>query len=355
MLTGRTSFAGARHPKILVMGDTRAIGHHGSTLVMEAIVHELADRGADVVLAGPVRSEFDAARMRAIDGVVINGEGALHVRSPKALLISRFARRAREMSIPCFLLNSVIDECDEEVIEGFPALAGVFCREGRSLERAKLYGASAKLCPDITLAIDTPKNLKWTPGEKIIVTDSTLSSANQLLHAFSRRTHAAFLPMRTRPQVPVVSSKKAFLRIMKYEVRHRLGNLVPGYFAADRFGCSVGSSDAFLRAIADGTKFIVSGRFHGVCLAMRLGIPFLTVRTITHKVEGLLEDAQLSHKLIDMETVTSTTRLDTLFAAAAWSDSDESHCREYVTRAQKAVTACFDDVVAQISAKRAQA
>lgn len=162
---------GVRHPKILVMGDTRAVGHHGSTLVMEAIVRELTNRGADAVITGPVRSEFDVARMRAIDGVVINGEGALHVRSPKALLISQFARRARDMGIPCFLVNTVIDECDEEVIEGFPALTGVFCREPRSLQRAKSYGATATLCPDVTLAMETPKDLKWSPGEKVIVTD----------------------------------------------------------------------------------------------------------------------------------------------------------------------------------------
>ncbi len=355
MLTETTSFVGGRRPKILVMGDTRAVGHHGSTLVMEAIVRELAIRDADAAIAGPVRSEFDVARLRTFDGVVINGVGALHVRSPKALLISQFARRARDIGIPCFLVNTVIDECDEEVIQGFPALTGVFCREPRSLERAKSYGAAAKLCPDVTLAIETPKDIKWHAGEKVIVTDSTLGSVNKLLHAFARRTHAAFLPMRTRPQVPIFSSKKAFMRIVKYEVRHKIGNVLPGNFTADRFGCAVGSADAFLRAIAGDTKFIVSGRFHGACLAMRLGVPFLAVRSITHKVESLLDDAQLSHKLIDLETLKSTTRLDSLFAAATWSDADQARCRNYVANAQKAVAACFDDVVAQIAVERARA
>lgn len=142
---------------------------------------------------------------------------------------------------------------------------------------------------------------------------------------------------------------------MKYEMRHRIGNVLPGYFTADRFGCAVGSADAFLRSIADGTRFLVSGRFHGVCLAIRLGVPFLAVRSITHKVEGLLEDAQLSHKLIDLETLQSTARIDSLFAAAVWSNEDQARCRNYVASAQKAVAACFDDVVGQSAVERARA
>lgn len=350
----RTFVSGARRPRVLLIGDTRTVGHQGSALVVQVIFHEFERRGVDVISPRVVGSRFDLAKLASFDAVVINGEGALHVRSPKAHLISRVARRARDLGTPCFVLNSVIDECDDEVIEGFPALTAVFCRERRSLDRARSYGATAKLCPDVTLAVDMPANLKWTPGEKIIVTDSTLNSANRILHAFARRTHAPFLPMRTRPQVRMFSSKKSFLRVMKYEVRHKIGKMVPGSFTADRFGCAVESPDAFLRAIASGTKFIVSGRFHGVCLAMRLGVPFLAARTITHKVEGLLEDAQLSHKLVDMDAVNSTTRLDTLFAAGAWSEADEIHRRDYVASAEKAVAACFDEVVAHISAKRPQ-
>jgi hypothetical protein len=253
---------------------------------MEVMLHELTRRGVDIVFSGVVRSGFDLSKAGAFNSVVINGEGALHGRNPKALWISRVARQAREMGMPCFILNSVIDECDEEVIKGFPDATAIFCREHRSLEKAISYGASAKLCPDVTLAVDIPVKLKWTPGERVIVTDSAVNSDNRILHWFARRTQAQFLPMRTRPQVPMLSSKRAFLRTIKYEALHAIGKIVPGYFKTDRFGCAVASPDAFLSAIADRTRFIVSGRFHGVCLAMRLGVPFLVVRTITHKVEA---------------------------------------------------------------------
>lgn len=354
MQSERALDTGARRPRLLLIGDTRTIGHQGSALVVQVILREFERRGIDVISSRALGSTFDLEKLASFDGVILNGEGALHFHSPKALLISRVARRAREMGTPCFVLNGVVGECEDEVIKELPALTAVFCREHRSLDRARSYGASAKLCPDVTLAVDMPADLKWTPGEKIIVTDSTLSSANRILHAFARRTNTPFLPMRTRPQVPMFSSKKAFLRIMKYEVRHKIGSVVPGSFTADRFGCAVASPDAFLRAIADGTRFIVSGRFHGVCLAIRLGIPFLAMQTITHKVEGLLEDAQLSHKLVDMDTVKSTTRLDSLFAAGAWSEADDTHRRDYIAGAQKAIAACFDDVVAHIAARRAQ-
>lgn len=42
----------------------------------------------------------------------------------------------------------------------------------------------------------------------------------------------------------------------------------------------------------------VTGRFHGVCLAMMFQVPFLAVPSNSHKIEGLLEDCGCSDLLI---------------------------------------------------------
>lgn len=43
-----------------------------------------------------------------------------------------------------------------------------------------------------------------------------------------------------------------------------------------------------------GAELVVTGRFHGVCLAIPARRPFLALASNTHKVEGLLADAQPS-------------------------------------------------------------
>lgn len=48
-----------------------------------------------------------------------------------------------------------------------------------------------------------------------------------------------------------------------------------------------------------GVDFLITGRFHGVCLAMMLKIPFITFSSNTHKIEGMLEDAGCSELLMD--------------------------------------------------------
>lgn len=47
-----------------------------------------------------------------------------------------------------------------------------------------------------------------------------------------------------------------------------------------------------------GVDFLVTGRFHGVCLAMMLKIPFVALRSNTYKIEGMLEDAGCSELLV---------------------------------------------------------
>jgi len=46
-------------------------------------------------------------------------------------------------------------------------------------------------------------------------------------------------------------------------------------------------------------ELYVTGRFHGVCLASLAGIPFLALKSNSHKVEGILHDMKCEELLID--------------------------------------------------------
>jgi hypothetical protein len=334
----------SRRPRILLLGDTRIVGHHGSSSVVRVILRELGLRGCDVTSSGAAGFDYRVSELSAFDGVLMNAEGALHGRNPNAVRIARMAIETRRAGVPCYILNAVVDECHEDVVSGLRLATKVYCREHRSLERATAYGAPAIQCPDLTFALDTPDDLIWSPGERLIVTDSTLASSNRALHRFARRSHGQFLPLRSRPDVSIFSSRKALIRIAKFQLRHVVGRLFPGSFAADRFGSAVPSTDAFLRSLTAGVQMVVAGRFHAVCLCMKLGVPFVAVRSNTHKVEGMLEDAGLAHKFIDLEALAENVDLPRLLQANDWTPEDNASCRAYVKDAQACIASCFDDI-----------
>lgn len=44
-------------------------------------------------------------------------------------------------------------------------------------------------------------------------------------------------------------------------------------------------------------SLIVSGRFHGITLALRLRIPFIAIPSNSHKIEALLASVRMKHRL----------------------------------------------------------
>lgn len=338
---------------VLLMGDTRLVGHHGSTSVVN-VIHRLLRRRHIGVVSSRARPDLvasvDTAARSGVSGIVINGEGAFHGSSEHALLFSRTVRRCEEAGLPCIVVNSVLDECDPEVIRGLRGATMMYCREDRSKRIADRYGIRAELCPDLTFALDMPPSLRWTSGNRIIVTDTTVDAINRVLHAYAKRNRFEFLPLRGRPEIASYFDRKSLARVAKFELRNRIGRVFPGSFGMDRYGRAVPTVDRFLQEVANGTRLVVSGRFHGVCLCLKLGIPFLAVASNTHKIEGMLEDAGLAHKLVPVDALKdSLSSLDTLIEAGAWSKTDEQSREDYLATAAAAITQCFDRIAAEIA------
>jgi hypothetical protein len=337
-----------QRPRVLLLGDTRSVGHHGSSSVVKVILDELGRRGIDVVssteLAG-LASDPPALKTRSIDGVLINAEGALHGHSKHAVRFARVVEACEENGLPCFVINAVLDECDRDVTDKLRKVSGMFCRESRSKARADSLGIPAQLCPDLTFALHLPEGLDWVPGTKGLVTDSTLAETNRFLHSFAALHDFSYLPLRGAPQITSYSETKSVSRALKFAVRRRVGQFFRGRFQADRYGCAVATADQFLQKIASNTKLVISGRFHGVCLCLKVGVPFLAVRSNTYKVEGLLEDAGFADRLVAMDALADRDRsFELLNTAANWSEADEQNRCRYIKFAEDSIRACFDHI-----------
>ena len=336
-----------KRPRVLLLGDHRSVGHHGSSTVVRVILNELGRRGIDVVSSSKLSklaSDPSSLKARSIDGVLINAEGALHGQSKHALGFARVVEACKENGLPCFLINAVLDGCDREVTDKLRKASGMFCRERRSKAEADSLGIPAQLCPDLTFALHLPDEVNWIPGAQGLVTDSTLAETNQTLHRFATLHDLSYLPLRAAPHITSYTDKSVS-RALKFAVRNKVGQLFRGNFQADRYGCTVASVEQFLRHISSNTKFVITGRFHGVCFCLKVGVPFLALRSNTYKIEGLLEDAGFADRLVAIDTLANPDRsVELLNAASNWSEADEQNRCRYIKFAEDSIRACFDNI-----------
>jgi polysaccharide pyruvyl transferase WcaK-like protein len=328
--------------KVLLVNDTRMVGHHGSSSVVDVIIQEFAKRG--IAVHSHVQHGIDIANIgpHGCDAVVINGEGAMHDGQKYSHLFSRIGQQMSERGVPVFLINTVFDERTPEIIARMRHFTAIYCREMASADRLAAHGVPAQVCPDLTYGLEIADDVRWQPGERVIVLDTTVSSINRKLHRFCRENKLAFQPIRTTPRLLSLSNSKNLIRIGRFNATKYVGKLLPGVYAFNRYANAISDTRAFLRRIASGTRVVVAPRFHGVCLCMKIGVPFLGISSNTPKIEGMLADAGLDHRMLDMADL----NVSEIHRRSAWSAADETQRKSYVADAKARIAGMFDQMAA---------
>jgi hypothetical protein len=131
------------------------------------------------------------------------------------------------------------------------------------------------------------------------VTDSTLREHKEFLYALSCELGAIYTTLEARPPLLASFPLRNRRRRFRYDLRRFAGFLRP---PGRRRASTVNSHPHFAKFyewLARDASLLVTGRFHGVCLALALEIPVLAIASNSHKVQGLLEDVGLRHRLIN--------------------------------------------------------
>jgi len=327
--------------KILLVNDTRMVGHHGSSAVVDVIMQQFAMRDIEVWSHLQHGIHIDNIGEHGCNAVVINGEGAMHSGQKNSHLFSRIGQQMRERRVPVFLINTVFDERTPEIVARMKHFTRIYCRETPSVERLLTHGVEARLCPDLTFGLDVPEGMAWRRGEKIVVLDSTVANTNRALHKFCINSGTSFQPIRSSPALLRVTNAKNLLRIARFNLTKALGKLLPRSYRFNRYANAVTDRREFLRRISDGTRVVVAARFHGVCFCMKLGVPFLAIPSNTAKIEGMLTDAGLSGRMLAFEDL----EIDVIRRRSVWSPAEEESRKRYVAGAQANISGMFDDLV----------
>ena len=355
---------------ILILGDTRTIGHHGCNIVVQVLLKQLQQRSVTFDIASHQQDIGQILESKRFNAVVINGEGSIHGRSQSAKKYAQVCEISAKLSVPCFIINSVLDKLQTDTLKQLTNCTKIYCRESASLKLAQDFGIASSRCADLTFGLRYDIDMSLTANsDRIVVTDSTVDTINRKLHSFAVEHQLYYLPLRTNPSHIDFKTFKSPIRRVKFLVRNQLGKLRPGSYQFDRFGKAERYFEKFANRLKSGTRFVLCGRFHAVCFCLNLGIPFLAVGSNTHKIQGLLEDANLSHKLLTLRSdesnsgkglafknfdVTNSGLVSALTERAVWTHHDERNRLAYVQNARTEITKCFDEILHEIVNQNSQ-
>ena len=244
-----------------------------------------------------------------------------------------------QRGIPVFLINTAFDEHAPEIVGRMRHFTRVYCRETPSAERLAASGARVGVCPDLTYALELG-TVGWRPGDAIVVLDTTVATKNRKLHRFCRENDLRFQPIRTSPRLIRITDPRNLMRIARFNAKKYVGKLAPGSYALNRYSNAVASTQTFVRLLAEDTRVVIAARFHGVCFCMKVGVPFLAISSNTPKIEGMLADAGLGDRMLDIADLD----LKAIESRSLWTTTHEERRQRYMADTKERISKMFDDI-----------
>lgn len=322
----------------LVLNDTSGSRHPGCVLVMKQLHEMCKSVGIDIVAALPTNNRLlrdMAAVLSRCDVVMINGEGTIHHDRFGALLLRDAAMMAAEYEKPTVLINTVW-EGNVVVNDMLPLMSMVCVRESLSKAAIDALGFCSDIVPDLIFNAEICR--APTAGEPhcdIMIFDDVRTDFSFLLGRYARRMDIPFHRMEPMPSPRRLSRYPAWMRLV-----------IMGGFRS-QFICEK------IDILRD-AKILVTGRYHGACLAIMLGLPFIAVPSNTHKIDGLIKDANLGPGacLLGEEALrrgedaieSSVKCMLELVRDPCFVENHEARCDVYVKHARKTIASMFGNI-----------
>jgi len=209
------------------------------------------------------------------DLVIINGEGTMHDDQAGACLLAQAGILAHRAGKPVVLLNTVWER--NRLIENLlPCVSLIYTRESLSAESIRKSGFNATVVPDLSLT--SPPEILFPdpplPSIPGVVLDSVIWDLAMELADFAKSHAFLFYRLSSHPNFWSWSS------LIKWALLFKAGSMRK---SINRLSiCDIAKGEV-----------VITGRFHGVCLAILAQRPFLALPSNTYKIEGLLKDAKL--------------------------------------------------------------
>ena len=328
----------------VLVNDTRVDRHHGCTRVMRAIEALCAANGIRIAATAPAHRDWRLdtaieAALESCDLVIVNGEGTIHHNRPMGEVLLAAGAAARARGKPAALINFSWQDNGPAFAAKLADFALVAARETRSATAIAPARPDCRVVPDLSFYLPVAP----APARRGVgFSDSVVRSSRLSLDRLRRAHGATSMPIRFSAPGLVGALRAARPYLSREDLRR------PGEFVAaiaglfDQWRHQAATDDAFVGRLA-ALELLVSGRFHGVTLALAARTPVLAVGSNTHKIEALLEDAGLAPwRMTDPESIDAAA----IERAKAWTGDEAAKLDAYVNAGRAAAEALFGEIAA---------
>jgi len=315
--------------KAIILNDTsREDGHLGCALVMDNI-HKLCAKHNIEVVSSIKRTDVYLDNdyeniLDRTDIVIVNGEGSMHDDQDVALNLIKSLKIAKKKNKKMFLINTVWQ--NNNILNDYlHFFEKIYVRESLSQKEVIAAGFDAEVVPDLSLYTDISDVKTNVKKDNIQIIDSIIKKHTNDLSNLALRLRAKFYCM-------------GHGAVKLYELHHKYRK-----YRLRLKGCGLQNINE-LNDIAK-HEAMLSGRFHAVCIAMKLKTPFLFIGSNTHKIEGLLSDVGVDYNdyLITSKTYNSSKSEIIEFVKSNYSKNEEKFDK-YVNSAIHKIENMFSEI-----------
>lgn len=330
----------------VLLNDTSYENHHGCSIVIKNIEHNLLQRDIELIATNPIGKNWKKNRnflkaLEVCDIVLVNGEGTIHHNSPYGLSLLEIVDATNK---PCVLMNMTYQGNSDEYIELIRKFTKVYVRESMSHNELVQKGIDAMIVPDMTF--DSSYQISYQRDTNIYITDSHDIRLSETLYNIAKEMHIKFLPILA--PYKKWSSFKGFVKKIKYSFFMHMGNYIskvfPSKYSYARY-INVCKEDIFVDKVSH-CSLLITARFHALCIAIQTCTPFIVLKSNTHKIEGLLDDMGFSeNRIIELSTLNEFVKSTSIDSSSfAFSASEVEKIGSYTKEAKENIKYMFDEI-----------
>lgn len=291
--------------KAILLNDTRRdFGHAGCYEVIENIFY-LCKVNKIKIKKSFMSDNLSNSRsyessLNWADCLIVNGEGSLHDDNQRTMNILRAIKQAKLKGLYVVLVNSLWLN-NKLGVDFLTYIDFIVCRDDVSFNEVKRHHNNVFKTYDFSLYTKGKLKDNNNNNNKMIITDSSDKMNNILLKKLSLSKNKKISYMNFN-EISFLSNdvyKKNRIRFI------RLYDLLPiNVLLGNVLNYLVFLMPKILKSsTVKKSRFIISGRFHGIMLSVKYKKPFMYVPASNDKIDLFLSEANLDKSLLKLKNV----------------------------------------------------
>ena len=329
---------------VVLLNDTSFENHHGCNIVIENIKRNLEKRNIKLLNTNPIGKNWKKNKtflnsLIQADGIIINAEGTIHDDSDYAYSLLEIVNYTNK---PCFLINMTYQNNSEKFSKLVSKFSKVYVRESLSKKELEKDNIKSLIVPDMTFYM-LKKNYLGKKEKDVCITDSHDIKKSEELYKIAKKNQAIFLPIIA--PFEKYNNLHGFSKLLKYRFFNNWGTFIEKFmklkYKYKRF-IFVKNEDDLLEEIKN-CRFLISARFHSICLSLHFSVPFIALSSNTFKIESLLSDIGLDKKrIIYVKELNNFERLKNTYEF--FSKDELNKINDYIITANEKIELMFNEI-----------